>query len=379
MHQSNKIIFQLWADLVGRKQSLLTDLLNGKQILARRQLSNRPWLKRQLTAFHPRQFRTRFGDYEVKEAVRADRTAVLNIRKDIYAGLDFLPDFYEQLVTPPNGKAFLVQNKDKIISFLSTMLIDESESCYVKGFRISEEHEKRDLSLKILGIVSDWAKTNGAKRFVGTTTDPNQRILRYYRNFVTMYHLIHLMQLENVCILPSDINSSNKVLSLTFSQLSTYLRSEEICNYLFPYNRILVDIVPYRLLEGNLCLMEEISGDHTVAFSDVHLEDNSARGLLSFGTIFRGQKVNYVYGIEIYGSDVNSVRKHFARHISYLKQRANGSVCFHVFSFDNFPKKLAGEICQQFGMERVNYPGTPYPQWNIQTEVLGEGLFDTFK
>ena len=76
------------------------------------------------------------------------------------------------------------------------------------------------------------------------------------------------------------------------------------------------------------------------------------------------------------GRDVNSVRKHIARHIAYLKQRANGSVCLFIFSFDNFPKKLAGEICQQFGMERVNYPGTRYPQWNWGTEVLGEIPFD---
>ena len=48
--------------------------------------------------------------------------------------------------------------------------------------------------------------------------------------------------------------------------------------------------------------MEQMSSDHTVAFSDVHSGENSAGGLLSFGTLFRGQKVDYVYGIEIYGS-----------------------------------------------------------------------------
>lgn len=42
----------------------------------------------------------------------AEKTSVLNFRKDIYAVLDFLLDLNDQLVSPLNGKAFLEQNKN---------------------------------------------------------------------------------------------------------------------------------------------------------------------------------------------------------------------------------------------------------------------------
>ena len=72
------------------------------------------------------------------------------------------------------------------IAFLSTMLIDEHESCYIKGLRICKEHEKRGLLPMIFDTVSDWAKTNGALRIVGTLTDPNQGIWRSGRKLTTM-------------------------------------------------------------------------------------------------------------------------------------------------------------------------------------------------
>ena len=46
----------------------------------------------------------------------SDKDGVLNIRKDMYGGLDFLPDMYDQMVSAANGKAFLAHDGDRIVS-----------------------------------------------------------------------------------------------------------------------------------------------------------------------------------------------------------------------------------------------------------------------
>ena len=134
----------------------------------------------------------------------------------------------------------------------------------------------------------------------------------------------------------------------------------------------MVDVVPYKLMESNIALMNDYSGDHTKAYSDVRLDNGVAMGMLSFGTLFRAQKVSYVYGIELYGSDVNSVQRHIVRHLSELQQKANGSVCVFLFVQDDFPQQVADDICKKYGMKRENYPGTDYNQWNFQQEIVVE-------
>ena len=54
--------------------------------------------------------------------------------------------------------------------------------------------------------------------------------------------------------------------------------------------------------------------------------------MLSFGTLFRAQKVSYVYGIEFYGTDVISVKRHIIKHMTELKQRASGQWDFQTES-----------------------------------------------
>ena len=190
--------------------------------------------------------------------------------------------------------------------------------------------------------------------------------------FHFQHYMIYIVQLENVLLPWRDLDTSHLVLKIPFDNLATYFNSSDISRYLFPHQRIMVDIVPYKLMESNIPLMNDFSSGHTKAYTDVREENGGIRGMLSFGTLFRAQKVSYVYGIEIYGTDVSSVQRHIVRHLSELQQSANGSVCLMLFVQDDFPQNIADEICFKYGMERVNYPGAEYCQWNFQKEVVIE-------
>ena len=123
------------------------------------------------------------------------------------------------------------------------------------------------------------------------------------------------MHQENKTIQEPDVAAADTVVPIAFGDVAKFFTSNGIRNYLFPYKRILVDMVPYKLMKSNTFRMKDISGEHTRVFSDVTVGNNGEKGILSFGTLFKAQKVSYVYGIELYGTDIDSIRKHIAKHI----------------------------------------------------------------
>ena len=127
--------------------------------------------------------------------------------------------------------------------------------------------------------------------------------------------MVYILHQENKDKQEPDIAAADTVLPIASDDVAKNINTEGIRNYLLPYKRIMVDIVPYTLMESNTIRMQEISGEHTRVFSDVTFGNNSAKGILSFGTLFKAQKVSYVYGIEIYRADIDSTRKHIIKHM----------------------------------------------------------------
>ena len=185
-------------------------------------------------------------------------------------------------------------------------------------------------------------------------------------------NLVYILHQENKKIQEPDIANADTVLPIAFDDVAKYINTEGIRNYLFPYKRILVDMVPYKLMESNTIRMKEISGEHTRVFSDVTDGYGEANGILSFGTLFKAQKVSYVYGIEIYGTDIDSIKKHIIKHMLALKKSTSGSVFMMFFIQENLPGNAINDVCFQFAMESVNCQGTKFPKWNFQNTYLIE-------
>ena len=180
------------------------------------------------------------------------------------------------------------------------------------------------------------------------------------------------MNIEKIVLPESDLNTTETVLPIPFDDVAVYTRSEGIRNYLFPCQRMVVDIIPYKLIESNATRMREISGGHTLVYSDVNDNNKDISGILSFGTLIRTQKLPFVYGINMYGTDKVSIRKHIFRHLLALKKCTYGSIFIMFFLPETFPQNVLNEICLELEMNRVNYNGTEYPEWNFQTLFLIE-------
>ena len=138
---------------------------------------------------------------------------------------------------------------------------------------------------------------------------------------------------------------------VTKDMMMSYINSKQISGYLFSQGRFLVDGVPFQLLLSNVPLMFA-QNDVTVMFSDVLVDGNVCKGLLSVGTIQHIKNQSYVYNIEIYGTDIISVNTHISRHLNILKSKANNIVCMFIFIENAHLETAVDEIFHQYGISR---------------------------
>ena len=156
--------------------------------------------------------------------------------------------------------------------------------------------------------------------------------------------------MDNLVFQENDLKFAEELHVLSQESLQTYMSSEEISHAIFPADRISINSVPFQLLESNIPLITQ--DKHTVTFSNIRLESKSCKGLLSFGTLFRTQAYSYQYTIDIYGTDMVSVRQHILRHLLESKVKGSGSACIILPVPKDFPGERVDEIFLEFGSKR---------------------------
>ena len=55
-------------------------------------------------------------EFTIREATREDKADVLAIQRFVYDGHDYLPEFYDYLLSLENARSFVLLHKDKIVS-----------------------------------------------------------------------------------------------------------------------------------------------------------------------------------------------------------------------------------------------------------------------
>ena len=157
---------------------------------------------------------------------------------------------------------------------------------------------------------------------------------------------------EHLKIIQKNETAVQGPIVVTDDLLVSYIRSKTISQYLFPKDRIVVNSVPYRVLESNIPLLKE-QGDMTVILSDVNTNSSSPQGILSIGTIFPVRNPSYAFNIEIYGSDYPSIRAHIVKHLIRLKDIRPKLTSVYVFVDEDFPFAVVDKIFLEFGISRT--------------------------
>ena len=152
-------------------------------------------------------------------------------------------------------------------------------------------------------------------------------------------------------ILAND-QSLETPLEASDSVLADHIRSKTLREYLFPKERIVINVVPHRVMESNIPLFRE-QGDMTMVFSDVGIQAGKPQGVLSFGSMYPIQKPPYAYNIEIYGSCYSSIRNHVIKHLRRLKNTMPNMTSVFVFVDEGFPANAVDETFLEFGIKRT--------------------------
>ena len=110
--------------------------------------------------------------------------------------------------------------------------------------------------------------------------------------------------------------------------------------------------MPYKLLSSNVPLMRG-PGDVTAIFSDVRIDNNQSAGLLSFGTLYQvNGRDKFRCTIEMYGTDVSSLKKHAVAHLKRIVQNANDVTSIGMFIDKTISTEIVDEIFKEFDVTR---------------------------
>ena len=169
-----------------------------------------------------------------------------------------------------------------------------------------------------------------------------QKILSYFIN-------VHAVKLFN-----KYTQSDTEFTLVTEDLMSSYICCKPTRDYLFPCGRVLVDGVPFKLMQANVPLMFEQRAIQTI-FSNVTCITETLdeyKGLLSIGTIQRVKEPAYIYNIEIYGNDVTSLAKHLHKHLDVIKNRASDVACVFLFVLETVSEDIVDDIFFQYDIAR---------------------------
>ncbi|KAL3854434.1 hypothetical protein ACJMK2_013704 [Sinanodonta woodiana] len=162
--------------------------------------------------------------------------------------------------------------------------------------------------------------------------------------------LILTRDLVKFVVSPSDLNEYTDLLphkNISVYQVKSYFDTESIRKYLFPEDRMIVEWVPYRLLSSNLALLDK---KNTVCVSDVKVDDEIVSGLLSIGTYYKASRPGYVYCLDLYGTDMSSVRDHLLSHLGCIAKMLDDIVYVLVFVDNRCEKEKLSYVSAELGL-----------------------------
>ena len=179
--------------------------------------------------------------------------------------------------------------------------------------------------------------------------------------------LTYLIDQTKIHLKNSDLQSVTTITEVSEDLLKSYIQSEEAKKYLFPHNRIIVNWIPYRLMTSNVPLMA-LSSSTTYIYTDVNISSCTYSGLLSVGTLYPVKEPSFLYNLDIYGRNSQSLRSHLVKHLVILKEKTIGVTNVLLFADGGIPPEHIIEEFKELGFILYQWQGQKNAKqiWNVQ-------------
>lgn len=290
-------------------------------------------------------------DFIIRQATAGDKEAVLQIR-DIE--LDYLAEYYDHFMASPNATSFILTHCGKIIGFNVAFLIDNGSTLVSRSGRVSKEYEGKSLYKYLDSYINDWAQSRNIKTKITAIflENPHASTASFQKN----HKLILTTGMINITFDPNevalqevDVEDAEKLSTATNKDITSWISSDQFRQYLFPHGHVVVDGLPFKLMDENIPIMT--SQESIIQFfSNLKLDKNICSGLLSIGTMYAVPNPSYLYNIEIYGSDMTSLHLHILRHLLRMKSKEGGKVILYIYTNNTSMSHAVNDILLECGI-----------------------------
>ena len=162
----------------------------------------------------------------------------------------------------------------------------------------------------------------------------------------------------------TDIKEASQLPTISESNLSKYFKSKAMCDYLAPEGRMLIDVVPYKMIDANISFMMQ-PRQYMEVYSDVNQSEDTYSGLLSFGLLFPIARPQYKYMVDLFGTDYQSLRSHIVKHLMRLKRETTGVTALLIYVSDEFDVKKLDDLMSEFGITRHPHESKELPSRQV--------------
>ncbi|XP_045215484.1 uncharacterized protein LOC123565760 [Mercenaria mercenaria] len=307
----------------------------------------------------------------IRQATSADKESVIGIHNNVYDGLDYIAEYFDDFIACPLTTPYVALIKNEIVGFVATFMVDEGKTVITRAGRLSPSVGGQGLYKQFHAQV---LKASGTSRhaFITANTHPaaNKETFRAVNKLILSKPLTRF--LFDARVLQSLVEPSEKLHSPSDADFKHFFSSPAIRNHLFPKERIIVDWVPYRLTEANVSLLRW-SGERTKVLSDISVDtDGMVSGLLTFSTIIPVKRPAYSCNFNIYGTDTTTLKDHVISHMRYIRGTAVGVISLLVLVEPGFNMQVLEDVFKEIGIQRSDWRDSENPEIIYSYQFLFE-------
>lgn len=249
----------------------------------------------------------------IRRATIEDYDAVISILpgKD-YDG-DYLPDYFHMLMNNPCYKAYVYILDGKITGFQGVYLVDDGITGVMRSGRVRKDTQGKGVLGKFGGFIMEQNPSLTHVVFATGTNVPTiyQNIRKGVYRFVAKRVCLYYQANKHSLIehLP-EMETLEKTKVLNQNDLIQIIKQQNLSSQMFKDNRIIIDTVPYRLMESNIPM---ILMERTKAVAS-YLDDNK-KSIVTFGSYFKLSNGELFCNLDIYGDVGKALAHHIYIHI----------------------------------------------------------------
>lgn len=311
----------------------------------------------------------------IREAHQEDYASVMQITNDVYGGRDFLPCMYPLFVRSPAIHSYVFETGGEVVAFEAAQVVDGGMTLVPRGSRVKHNYHGLGVLKNLRSYIVDKVVAKHSSKFIAMTTSnttelardspaliPNEEILK--RN-------VHVFpfQMSNLDIQEKDDFSATTITELTVGQLCDMFIRPALSQYLFPFERIIINAVPFRLMAENAELIQ--SDNPFILMSDKMRDGRNPpnQGLVSLTTWY-SCKAGICVDLEFYGrsSHFPEICNHVRRHLHHVQHLAPQG---HIMVPHSYTISTDALLCafSRHGLAPADSP--------FKTQYLMEGRIET--